>query len=153
VLTGACHGHPLWRQGQARCLDRRLAIAGQTLERPETTAADVLEEVESVLALADRYPRHAGRAHLLVGTAYLRQAEKASKTDAAEVYDKARTHLEQAERLGVPEGERARLTYALARVWHHTGERPGCVSARRRPPLDCRPPTLPRRTHCSRRST
>jgi hypothetical protein len=26
VLTGACLGHPLWRQGQARCLDRRLAF-------------------------------------------------------------------------------------------------------------------------------
>lgn len=127
ALTGACVGHPLWRAGHLRCLERNLHAAQQTLERPDATAPDVLEHVESLLASAERHPQHAARAHFLVGAAYLRQAAKLSAPHAVDLYRKARSHLEHAQRLGVPDADQPRLTYRLARVWLHTKEPPARV--------------------------
>lgn len=122
ALTGACLGHPLWRQGQVRCLERSLAAATQTLQRDDASVDEVLEKVSAVLEATERYPQLAARAHLLIGEARLRQAATSDDAEARQLNTTARSHLEQADRLGVSDAERARLVYALARVWERTGE-------------------------------
>src|SRR5947209_8169708 len=54
----------------------------------------------------------------------------ASSADTAGAGEPARQRLEEAERLGVPEGDRGRLTYRLGKVGYHTRDDPQRVAER-----------------------
>ncbi len=74
-------------------------------------------------------PQAAGEAHLLLGTAYVRLAERAAPGKGHEEWREARGQLEQARALGVADPEQAHLDYRLAKAWAHTGESPQKVIA------------------------
>jgi tetratricopeptide (TPR) repeat protein len=65
-------------------------------------------------------PVHAGEAHFLLGSAYLRLAGQAAGDQVPGLLQQARSHLEQADALGVPDADRLRLAYRLGKVWFHT---------------------------------
>jgi tetratricopeptide (TPR) repeat protein len=82
-----------------------------------------VERLEHALArpLADEgTPAHAGEAHFLLGSACLRLAGQAPADRAGALLQQAREHLDRADALGVPDADRARLDYRLARVWFET---------------------------------
>jgi hypothetical protein len=104
-----------------------IKIARQALE-----ADDLLKAVESaqrVLWAAERYPQLAGEAHFLLGSARLRQADDSNFGEPAQNLREARQHLELAEQQGVPEVDKPRLKYRLAKAWLLLGVDPPQVIA------------------------
>jgi tetratricopeptide (TPR) repeat protein len=112
---------PFWHQSPPRQLDEDLAAIRKALDSqvPDTSLA--LAVGEDLLDRIDRFPDDAGEIHFLVGSAYLRRASEVSREQATYAWQKARHHLQEAVHGGVPEGDRHRLMYRLARAWFHTG--------------------------------
>jgi hypothetical protein len=112
---------PVWYDPDAREVDRELAQLRAALESPGASPHNLLAQAADLLGRIDRLPARAGEAHFLTGSAYVRMAEKLPADRADETWRKARYHLEQAEKLGVPEGDVPRLQYRLAKAWFQTG--------------------------------
>ena len=95
---------------------------------------------------AKRSPTGPARPPVLAGC-YIRLAEKSDPGGAPKRWQKARQYLEQADQAGVPDRERPRLTYRLAKVDFCTGSPAQRSSNAWRNPS--RPPTTaPRATTC-----
>jgi tetratricopeptide (TPR) repeat protein len=101
-------------------LENDLEAIRKVLSQPHAAADRVLGLAESALAHSDAFPEFAGEAHFLLGSVYLRLAEEGPSERAAELYRKARTHLERAEALSVPFVDHHRLLYRLGKVWFYT---------------------------------
>jgi tetratricopeptide (TPR) repeat protein len=122
ALAVACCGRPLWQPDERDQLVKLLAGLREQAAQPDCPVDDFLEQAEPLFTQGDRFPAEAAAAHLLAGGVYLSQAEKLSGKEEMGAWHQARLHLEQADRLGVPEADRPRLTYRLARSWFYTGE-------------------------------
>src|SRR5688500_3392200 len=104
---------PLCPQHRASPLDRDFAAVRRALDQPRVDARQRVALAERLLQQAEPFPDHAGEAHFLLGSAYLRLAERS--TDPGDAWVQARSHLGQAEALGVPEADRPRLAYRLGK--------------------------------------
>jgi hypothetical protein len=112
---------PLWHDDGPRQIEREFAAARQLLEQPHADPDRLQALAQRLLEHAEKHcPQRAGEAQFLVGSAYVRQAGRAETAVAAGHWSKARWHLEQAEALGVPEADRARLRYRLGLSWFYT---------------------------------
>jgi tetratricopeptide (TPR) repeat protein len=112
---------PLWYDPETVHLRRDLAQARSLLQDPHAALNGLTVLLSEALSHISRLPDRAGETHFLLGTAYLRLAEQVPAERAADLWRKARSHLEQAEQLGVPEGDRASLVYRLGKAWYHAG--------------------------------
>jgi tetratricopeptide (TPR) repeat protein len=121
---------PLFPDNQARRLDRQLNSARQLLERADGDLDEAQRLTERARKLAAHLEDREGEAALLLGTVHIRLAERAPTAEAAEHWNLARTVLLEAEQLGVPEDDTAKLSYRLAKVAFHTGEDLGEVVRR-----------------------
>jgi tetratricopeptide (TPR) repeat protein len=115
---------PYWYDPEAIQLRRDLARARELLESPHAAVTEAPVLLEDVLRRIARFPARAGETHFLLGSGYLRWADQAATDQALRLRQQARTHLEQAEQLGVSEADQPRLLYRLAKVWYHTGGDP-----------------------------
>jgi tetratricopeptide (TPR) repeat protein len=113
ALSAVLLGRAGWRPTGTPHADRDLAALRQLLDRPGAAPAELLAVLTRLAGQADRLPAD-GDTHLLLGSAHLRVAEK--RPDAADHLRKARTHLEEAARLGVAADARRRLAYRLGKV-------------------------------------
>lgn len=98
----------------ARRLEDELSDARRALARIPPDVETALAKGEAALTDAERYPARAGEAHLLLGSARLVRASAASSDSGG--WKDARSHLEQADSLGVPAADRDRLAYRLAKA-------------------------------------
>jgi tetratricopeptide (TPR) repeat protein len=112
---------PLWYDPETVHLHRELARARSQLQEPHAALNALTVVLTEALGCIDRLPDRAGEAHFLLGSTYLRLADAVPAERAAGFWQKARTHLEQAELLGVPEGDRPPLLYRLGQACYHTG--------------------------------
>jgi tetratricopeptide (TPR) repeat protein len=101
-----------WTTNDEPGLARLIAAARQDLAATPPNTADALDRANKALASADRFPQFAGEAHFLAGSARLLQS---TPLDAAAI-SQVRQHLEQADRLGIPDADRPKLAYRLAKV-------------------------------------
>ncbi len=92
-----------------------LRDARKALDQSPPDLAAAARQADRALALADRYPQFAGEAHFLAGSAHLRLADEPG-SDALRERQQARLHLEQADQHGVPDADKPRLAYRLAKV-------------------------------------
>jgi TolA-binding protein len=122
ALAVACCGRFLWQPDEQDQLVKLLQGLREQAAGPDCPIDQFLEQAEPLFTQGDRFPAEAAEAHLLAGGVYQAKAEKLSGKEAVEAWRQARLHLEQADRLGVPEADRPRLTYRLARSWFFTGE-------------------------------
>jgi tetratricopeptide (TPR) repeat protein len=130
AVAGACAGRPLWHDHDARAFARAFSALREEMERPTPDAARARALGEEVLPYLERFRRHAGEVHHLLGSSYLLLASNADATDAPELWQRARNHLEQADALGVAPEQVNRLRYRLAKAWFNTSVEPQRV-------LDC----------------
>jgi tetratricopeptide (TPR) repeat protein len=128
ALAAAAAGSPLGGDAAKRTLERHLAAARHHVARGDGEAAEA--DARQAVALAAAAPELAGEARYLLGTALLVRADHAAAGDAAALYREARTELEEADRLGVPEDDRGRLSYRLGKAGFHAGDDPARVAER-----------------------
>jgi tetratricopeptide (TPR) repeat protein len=111
---------PLWYDAQAYQVQRDLARARLVLENPHAPANEVPGLLTDALNHIDRCPKRAGEAHFLLGKAYVRLAGPISNGHTIDLWQQARLHLEQAEKLGVPEADQTPLQYCLGKALFKT---------------------------------
>ncbi len=113
---------------RGRCLSwelgKEINSARHLLQKPDGNLDHAVDLLERVLQQGEEVPTRLGEVHFLLGTAQLRQADRAEPAQAAALYRSGRQHLEEAERRGVPEADRGTLLYRLAKAAFHTGEDP-----------------------------
>jgi tetratricopeptide (TPR) repeat protein len=126
ALAAVWVARPLWHGEQPRPRERDLAAAREALNGEHPDVARAIQLARSAL---DQLPDRAGEAHFLLGSAYLRRTGEAGGEEAAEAWRGAQEHLEQADALGVPDGDRAALAYRLGKVLYHAGADPQRVIA------------------------
>jgi TolA-binding protein len=112
---------PLWYDPEIAHLRSDLERARQALQDPRAALNGLTVVLNDALSHIGRLPDRAGEAHFLLGSIYLRLAEQVPAEPAADLWSKARSHLEEAEQLGLPESDRPLLHYRLGMAWYHTG--------------------------------
>lgn len=117
----------LARDNPRRQLNEHLTVARQLLEDGDAQAA--LGQARHAVAEAEAFPDRRGEAALLLGLAEARVAGFAEAGKAGEHWTQARKHLQEAAKLGVPEGDQGRLQYTLGKVGFHTGAPAAQVAA------------------------
>jgi tetratricopeptide (TPR) repeat protein len=121
TVVGVWYARPRWYDPAARQFRDDLAATRKALDPASLDTALALAKGEELLDQAARFPNRAGEIHYLVGSAYLFRAGEVSVEQKTAMNQQARHHLEEAEQLGVPAGDRTRLQYRLARAWYLTG--------------------------------
>jgi tetratricopeptide (TPR) repeat protein len=124
LLVGVWVGRPLVGNPAARQVDHELARARELLHRQDADGQEAAEHARKALELAGSFPGRRAEALFLLGSAESRLAERAPANESLELWKNARRDLEEAERLGVPEHDRGRLQYRIARALFYSGEPP-----------------------------
>jgi hypothetical protein len=137
ALVAVWYGRPYWQQSPAQRYERDLAALREALDKSPVDAPKVQELLRKVHGVEP--PPHLEKAApYVIGSALAVSAEVAATPDEAdEQLRAARRLLEQADRDGVPEPDRARLKHRLAKVWARTGEPPLKVVDALTATLDC----------------
>jgi len=126
ALAAVCLVRPPWHGARASEDDPASAELRELLRQPEFDRDRALKLGADAVHRAGTPPAGA-EAHFLLGSAYLRVAERAGPGKGHDEWREARAHLEQARALGVAAEESPRLEYRLAKTWVQTGEGPAKV--------------------------
>jgi tetratricopeptide (TPR) repeat protein len=113
-----------------RQVARQLAKARQLLSRPDGDAESAAVAAQHALDEMGADGDRIGEASFLLGTARMRQADRALGEEGKTLWLTARRFFEDAERAGVPAQDKPHLRYRLAKVSFHTGEDPRRVAER-----------------------
>lgn len=125
ALLAVWIARPLLRAPEGVAIERELAALRRSLESPRPDAAAAAASGEALIGREDLPEGVTGEAHFLLGTALLRRA--AGPPEAAEYWQPARHHLEQAVHFGVADADRSKLLFRLAKAWSHTGGDPKAI--------------------------
>jgi tetratricopeptide (TPR) repeat protein len=117
LVAGVVAAIPLRHGPRPADMDRDVAAIRRALAEPGSAVEEVLTLAEKVLARTDHEPARAGEAHFLLGSVYQRLADQGPAARVALLRQKAVSHLEQAEKLGVPPKDQAKLPYRLGKAW------------------------------------
>ncbi|MFL5241570.1 MAG: hypothetical protein ACJ8FY_05635 [Gemmataceae bacterium] len=116
-----------WNGWQPAGAERELIQARRLLEESNWDFDKLVALTSPGLAQEDKNPSLAAQAHFVLGSAYLLQADRPG-TGAPTVHlRQARTHLERANQLGVPQEDRSKLAYRLGKVYFRQNEDPKLV--------------------------
>jgi tetratricopeptide (TPR) repeat protein len=121
ALAAVWATRPLWYDPEIVRLRSDLDKARQALQDPQAALNGLTVLLQEDLDHIGRLPERAGEAHFLLGSIYLRLAGQLPAEPAADLWRKARSHLEEAEQLGVPEPDRILLRYRLGMAWFQSG--------------------------------
>jgi tetratricopeptide (TPR) repeat protein len=121
AVIGVCAAIPLRHPPAVVRRERDIVTIRKALAKKGGAVEAVLSLAEKALADAAHEPARAGEAHFLLGSVYQRLADQRSPLQVATARKNALLHLEKAERYGVPEPDRQKLTYRLAHAWFAEG--------------------------------
>jgi tetratricopeptide (TPR) repeat protein len=126
---------PFLCQGPSRLDNCVIGNARNDLNRPNSDPEEIARHLQPVIdrGVADQI---AGEAHFLYGTALLRIAESKTGDLARDYWNRAREHLEEADKLGVPENDNLKLQYRLGKVGYYLQSDPEKVAERLTASLD-----------------
>lgn len=85
-----------------------------------------IENAQKIVDRTEAAPRLRGEAHFVVGSVLLKKAEN-EPAEGGQLFIQAKHHLEQSDRLGVPDTDRSALTVRLAKAWLATNADPELV--------------------------
>jgi tetratricopeptide (TPR) repeat protein len=128
VLIGVWLTRPWWNDPRTRKFELALESARAALEEGSSDSLN-----QSLILLTQQlpelgwFPRRAGEVHFLLGSTYLRQADKRGGVTAQEMNRQAVVHLDQAQARGVPESDRNLLAFRLGKALDRTGGEPNKV--------------------------
>jgi hypothetical protein len=121
AVAGIAVAIPLRSGGEANHLDRDVARLRRALEQGEPALEGVLFLAQKVVARTEDDPDRAGEAHFLLGSIYQRLGDQNPPPPTDDARRQALTHLEQAEKLGVPPTDQDKLTFRLGKAWFQNG--------------------------------
>jgi tetratricopeptide (TPR) repeat protein len=130
ALTAVWLTRPLWHDPETTKLHHYLTTARHRLDEPNARPDALILGLSEVWGEIDKHCNLAGEVQFLLGSAYVRLAEERSTENPADLWRKARSHLEEAETLGVRDTDRTRLDYRLAKALSRTQADPRSVIAR-----------------------
>jgi tetratricopeptide (TPR) repeat protein len=130
ALLGAWCVRPHLSGGPGRCAAHGLTEARRELDDNRGDLNATADRLHRLLDRGALAPERVGEAHFLYGTALIRLAERTSPALAAEQWKDALEHLQEADKLGVPDGDRGKLDYRLAKAAFHTDGDPASVAER-----------------------
>src|SRR3954466_7095901 len=112
ALVALLYFRPHFGPDTVAAAESQLKDARQALDKDPAAA---VQRGLRVIAVADRYPQLAGEAYFVVGSARLKLADDAG-ADATRERVQARDQLDQADKHGVPDTDRPKLQYRLAKA-------------------------------------
>jgi len=121
TLVGVCTARPTWHTGDLRQLERDMDRARQLLGQHRIDVGELVPLADRLTGQASRHAEQAGEIEYLAGSLYTCIAERDPAGAVIDAWAKARQHLEEAQTLGVAEGDFPRLTYLLAKSSYYTG--------------------------------
>jgi tetratricopeptide (TPR) repeat protein len=137
ALVGVWYGRPYWQQTPAQRYERDLNSLRQALEKSPLDIGQVQTLLRKVHGV-DPPANQERQAAFVIGSAIAAVAEATAGPDEAdEQWKTARKLLERAQELGLPDGDKLRHRYRLARVWARTGEPPAKVIEALNTSLNC----------------
>lgn len=111
-------------------IGRDLDVARQYLSRPDGDADAAAAAAQRALDRGAAELDRAGEAYFLLGTARMRQGDRAAGESNRVHWEAARQAFAEAERQGVPAEDAGRLSYRLGKVGFHLGDDPRAVIER-----------------------
>jgi len=120
ALTAVWATRPLWYDAELAKLRHDLALARRTLDEPRASVSNLTVILTDSVDRVGKYPKFTAELHFLLGSAYARLAAQMPADKSADMWKRARAHLEQAHTLGVAEIDLAPLMYRLAKAWFYT---------------------------------
>lgn len=120
ALTAAYLSRPIWLDPETYWLEFNLEALRSAVRNAEA-ADEWFEPAQDLVRRCEARNYRAGEAHFLAGTISLRLAQQAPPTQASSLFAQAQDHLEKANTLGVPAGDRPRLEYRLGVVLLRSG--------------------------------
>ena len=123
ILGGVWAARPLWYDPEAIHFGRNLAQARRAVETGEAVQ-EATHLLVDALAHADRHPQHQGELQFLLGSAYVRLAEKANNDKSKDLWQQASRYLEQAQQSGVPDTDKGLLNFRSAQSRYYTDQSP-----------------------------
>ncbi len=121
AIAGVYLGRPLWHSAPTRGPGDDLAAVRRLLDEPNADPNEIVTRARTLLDRVEADTPQAGEAHHLLGRALARSAATAAADQAPAIWREARTHLEEADRLGVAGLDQPRLRYQLAEAWLRAG--------------------------------
>src|SRR5687767_1136974 len=116
ALAAVWFGRPYWHLTAAQRYERDVAELKQTLDKVPDDPSHIQALLRKIQS-ADAPPQLARQMPYVVGSATVIIAEAtASPEEATELWKKARQKLEEAEANGVPDADRLRLRFRLAKT-------------------------------------
>ncbi|HEV8060568.1 MAG TPA: hypothetical protein VGP68_11870 [Gemmataceae bacterium] len=124
ALLGAVWAtRPLWYDPEGLHFVRELSQARRAVETG-SGVQDATHLLADALAHADQHPQHKGELQFLLGSAYVRLAEKAAGDKTHDLWQQALRYFEQAQQSEVPDADRAQLVFRSARARYHADPSP-----------------------------
>jgi hypothetical protein len=117
ALIGVAAGQPFLPGNHSRQLERDLNAARRAIEDTPPDIDRAIAKAELALANPRITPEQTAEAHFFLGTAYMRRAEEVSPETGSASWELARSHLEEAEKQGLPEECQAKLAYRLGKTY------------------------------------
>lgn len=124
VVAAAIFGQEFWRPDAATLFRRNLDELRQALNRVPPDLNRVEQLRAEIEAAHEQYRDYDGEVHFLLGSSDLARAEAEPERDTVALWDAARRHLEDAERLGVPPEDTDALRFRLGKVWEQNDSAP-----------------------------
>ena len=121
ALAAVWYGRPYWQLTPAQRFERDLAALKQLLDKSPVDVGQVQAQLKKVQGV-DPPPHLAAQTTYAVGSSLAIIAEAtASREEADQLWQSARQMLEEVES-NIPQGDRQRHRFRLARAWARTGE-------------------------------
>jgi TolA-binding protein len=121
ILGGVWAARPLWYDPEALRFGRNLAQSRRAVETGEAVQ-EATHLLVDALGHVGRHPQHQGEIQFLLGSAYVRLAEKASNDKSKELWQQASRYLEQAQQSGVPDADKGLLIFRSAQSRYFTDQ-------------------------------
>jgi len=132
AIVGVWYGRPYLRISPSDRVQRELKEMRTIIER-HPSQIDRAESIgRRILNMGDPhpYPSLVGEANYLLGCIRYQQGQESAGANSSKALEEARSHFEIAEKEGVPDADRQRLSYRLALAWHYLKVDPEQVVAR-----------------------
>jgi tetratricopeptide (TPR) repeat protein len=123
ALAAVAVGRPYLAQYSPNSPERLMQGVKDDLASDPPALDRVIDRTQKIVDQTDASPKLRGEAHFVLGTVLLKKAE-GDPSEAMPLFQQAKHHLEQADRLGVPETDRVPLTVRLAKTWLVTNADP-----------------------------